>query len=81
MRDRLDLEAKHASVVEVTKVLLCADGLRYCDLLTLNAATGIRRGEALALHWSDVDLDRGVLAIRGTLGRLKGEAVISEPKN
>jgi integrase len=40
----------------------------------------MRRGETLALHWSDVDLDAGVLVVRGTLGRVGGRLVISEPK-
>lgn len=73
-------EAKHASAVDVNKLLLCADGLRYRNVLVLIAATGLRRGEALALHWSDVDLENGVLAIRGTLGRVGGQLVITEPK-
>ena len=30
----------------------------------LLAATGMRRGEALALRWRDVDLDAGRLAVR-----------------
>lgn len=72
-------EAKHASAVDVTKLLLCADGLRYRNSLALIAATGIRRGEALALHWPDV-VDSGLLAIRGTLGRVGGKLVITEPK-
>jgi integrase len=49
-------------------------------VLVLVAGTGMRRGEALALHWSDVDLDAGVLAVRGTLGRVGGKLIISEPK-
>ncbi len=32
-------------------------------------ATGLRRGEALALHWRDVDLDAGMLRVRWTLTR------------
>lgn len=60
-------EARHASAVDVNKLLLCADGLRYRDALVLIAATGIRRGEALAVHWSDVDLDAQAVVIRGTL--------------
>jgi integrase len=73
-------EARHASAVDVTKLLLCAHGLRYRNALTLIAATGMRRGEVLALHWSDVDLDGKALAVRGTLGRVGGKLVISEPK-
>jgi integrase len=73
-------EANHASAVDVTKLLLCAEGLRYRSVLVLIAATRLRRGEALALHWSDVDLDSGSLAVRGTLGRIGGKLVITEPK-
>ncbi len=73
-------EARHASAVDVNKLLLCADGLRYCNVLVLIAATGLRRGEALALRWSDVDLDAGMLVVRGTLGRVGGKLVITEPK-
>ncbi len=64
----------------MNKLLLCADGLRYRNVLVLIAATGLRRGEALALHWSDVDLDAGMLMVRGTLGRVGGKLVITEPK-
>jgi integrase len=69
-----------AQVRAVTKLLRSAEGLRYRSVLALIAATGLRRGEALALHWSDVDLDAGLLAVRGTLGRVGGRLVISEPK-
>src|SRR5260370_31917505 len=48
--------------------------------MVLIAATGLRRGEALALHWSDVDLDAGKLVVRGTLGRVGGKLIITEPK-
>ena len=73
-------EAHHLSAIDVTKLLLCAEGLRYRNVLVLVASTGMRRGEALALHWSDVDLDGGVLVVRGTLGRVGGKLAISEPK-
>jgi integrase len=73
-------EAKHASTVDVNKLLLCADGLRYRNVLVLIAATGLRRGEALALHWSDLDLDAEGLVVRGTLGRVGGKLVITAPK-
>jgi integrase len=73
-------EAKHATAVDVTALLKAADGLRYRDVLLLIAATGMRRGEALALRWSDVDLDNGTVTVRGTLGRIGGRLVVSEPK-
>jgi integrase len=73
-------EARHASAVDVNKLLLSADGLRYRNVLVLIAATGLRRGEALALRWSDVDPERAVLVVRGTLGRVGGRLLITEPK-
>lgn len=47
----------------------------------------MRQGELLALHWADVDLDSGILQVRGTLHRVPGVSVsdksglvISDPK-
>jgi integrase len=37
----------------------------------LLAATGMRRGEALALRWRDVDLDAGRLQVRRSVGTVK----------
>ena len=36
------------------------------------AATGLRRGEALALRWSDFDLERGRLVVRQQLAQMGG---------
>lgn len=73
-------EAKHIQAVDMSKLLLCAEGLRYRNVLVLIAGTGMRRGEALALRWSDVDLEARALALRGTLGRVGGSLVITAPK-
>jgi integrase len=73
-------EARHLTAAEVARVLEAAEGSRYHDLLVLIAATGLRRGEAGALRWSDIDLDAGTLTVRGTLSRVDGELVVTEPK-
>ncbi|SKG74470.1 phage integrase family protein [Mycobacteroides abscessus subsp. bolletii] len=73
-------EARHINTVDMTRLLQCAEGLRYRNVLELIANTGLRRGEAVALHWSDIDLKARTLAVRGTLGRVNGELTITEPK-
>jgi integrase len=46
----------------------------------LMLATGLRRGEALGLHWSDVDLDGRLLRVRWTLTRTFAGLQLGEPK-
>ncbi len=46
----------------------------------LLVTTGMRRGEALGLRWSDVDLDGRQLAIVQTLNSINGRLVFSAPK-
>jgi integrase len=64
----------------VRRVLEATQTSRYAALFAFLVNTGLRRGEALALGWSDVDLDGGVLLVRGTLGRVGGALVVTEPK-
>lgn len=74
--------AKSARLTEAeAKQLLAAlEGDRLQALYVTAMMTGLRRGELLALKWQDVDLDTGMLRVRGTLMRLNGELRISEPK-
>ncbi|WP_436790004.1 site-specific integrase [Yinghuangia sp. YIM S10712] len=49
-----------------------------CELLI---GTGMRRGEALGLHWDDVHLDNNVVYIRHTLSAVdNGRLVFTSPK-
>ena len=48
-----------------------------CGCSPPRACAGVRRW---ALRWSDVDLTNGLLRVRGTLLRVNGHLVISEPK-
>jgi integrase len=74
-------EARHMTPAEVRRVLDAAGGTRYAAPLALIAATGLRRGEALAVRWADVNLDAGTLAVTGTLGRVGGKLERSTPKS
>jgi len=44
------------------------------------AMTGMRRGEAIGLRWSDVDLENSRLSVRRALIPINREVVVSEPK-
>lgn len=51
---------------------------RLSPLWLLVTALGLRRGEALALRWEDVDLDRGHLQVKATVQRVGGKLVRAE---
>ncbi len=56
---------------------------RLTDLFEVIIGTGLRRGEALAVHWSDLDLVTRVLFIhptRGTLSDVAGQLMFTAPK-
>ncbi len=53
-------------------LLATARDHRHEHLLAFLQGTGLRIGEALALRWSDVDLDEGVITVRHALERLRG---------
>lgn len=46
------------------------------DLVFFMLATGVRIGEALAVLWSQVDLEAGTVEITSTLIRVKGEGLL-----
>jgi integrase len=52
-----------------------------CALWLLLVTTGLRRGEALGLTWSDIDLDTGTMRVRRTLQKINGDFVFGEPKS
>lgn len=63
--------------------------LRYCaaiddalaELFEVLVGTGLRKGEALALHWADVDLEERVLFVRHTLSNVNNTTpVFTTPK-
>ena len=52
----------------------------YYELFLLELATGMRRGEILALKWSDLNFITGELQIERHVNVIHGEIIISEPK-
>ncbi len=65
---------------ELGAFLDAATGDRLGALYELMAFAGLRRGEALGLRWSDVDMQAGVLRVRQTLTDVGGRLVFGKPK-
>jgi integrase len=74
------VEVVALTVEEARALLAAAAGNRFEVLFVLALKTGMRRGELLALRWEDVDLDKGVLQVRGTLRRTREGLRIGTPK-
>ncbi len=51
---------------------------RYADLVEFYFLTGLRTGEAIALLWSDIDFERGLIYIRKTIAIVRGK---HDPRN
>jgi integrase len=62
---------------EVQKLILAADE-PWATLLRLAVGTGLRRGELVALRWSDVDLEEGTIRVRAGLV-VSYDGVIEKP--
>ena len=65
---------------EMQRFLIQAKEEGYYELFLLELATGLRRGELLALQWDDLNFDTGELRIERQVYRVKGKLVVSAPK-
>jgi integrase len=54
---------------------------RWGPLWVLALASGMRRGELMALRWSDVDLESGLIAVERAVTQIGQELSYSTPKN
>ena len=54
---------------------------RWTALWELAAGTGMRRGELLALRWSDLDLDAAIVRIERSVNQIAGTRIYGAPKN
>jgi integrase len=77
----LKREMQVLSLEQVQRLVGVAKDSRLEALLIVALTTGMRRGELLGLKWQDIDLDKGSLQVRRTMGRVAGHGVVtSEPK-
>ncbi|WP_276942431.1 tyrosine-type recombinase/integrase [Ferrimicrobium acidiphilum] len=70
------------SLDEVHRLLVGAQSLdsRISCILRIIVATGMRRGEACAIRWSDCDLILGTIRIDESIVSNKGSATVKSPK-
>jgi integrase len=89
-----DDEVEILNAEDIRRVRLALDGNAIYAIVALALATGMRRGELLALSWQDIDLDAAEVKVTRSLEQTKagglrfkapkskhGRRVISIPKN
>ena len=75
-------EVDPPTVAQVQALIEAAhdDDPNFGAYLWVLAATGCRRGEACALRWNDIDLERGEVAIRRSMSQVAGELIEKDTK-
>lgn len=74
-------EIKALTVAEVKTLLSTAKAfMPFYYIIKLTLETGMRRGEILALHWSDIDFKTNTVSIKRNLQVIDGLHKIGEPK-
>jgi len=68
-------EMQSLDLTEARAFLKAVANDRMEGLYVLAITTGLRQGELLGLRWQDVDLERGVLAVRNQLQRVTGKGL------
>ena len=75
-----ETEIQVLSREEMQRFLIQAKEEGYFELFLLELATGLRRGEVLALQWDDLNFRTGELRVERQVYRANGELVVSAPK-
>ncbi len=80
--DESPADVRAATTEEILQLLRAAGDKdpRLRTFLRVLAATGMRRGEACALRWSDIDADAGTIRVDEAVVTAKGGAVVKGPK-
>lgn len=65
---------------EMARLLKHLKGRSLYMPVMIAAATGMRRGEVLALRWKDIDLDRAALQVAQVAEETKAGVTVKEPK-
>jgi integrase len=73
-------EIEILSPTQIADVLAKLDGHTLFPIVSLALATGMRRGELLALQWGDIDLDGGTLRVERSIEETKLGLRLKPPK-
>ena len=65
---------------QIKSYLTAAEQRSVLPMFYLELSTGLRRGELVALLWSDLNLQTKTLIVSKSVSRGKGELVVTEPK-
>ena len=77
------LEKKEMKILPQEKIGLYLAEAEKRGLLAafyLELTTGLRRGELLALQWTDLDVENRTISVTKQVNRINGELVVSPPK-
>ena len=72
-------EIQYMESADLTKFFQAAKGTKYFPAYYLELATGLRRGELLAIRWQDVDFKNHTVTVNQNLVRVKGKGLIFQP--
>jgi integrase len=73
-------ETEILTAKQISDVLDKLTGHTLFPIVSLALATGMRRGELLALQWGDIDLDGGTLRVERSIEETKSGLRIKPPK-
>jgi integrase len=74
--ERDDEKVRSLTLDEVKRLLSAAEHHRLRALWYLLVLVGLRKGEALGLRWSDIDMPTAQLHVYRSLGRAKGKGLV-----
>jgi integrase len=75
--------SREIKILDKNEIAALVQAAKATDLyvpVLVAVTTGVRRGELLALRWSDIDLKAATLTVNQSLERIKGEFRFKSPK-
>ncbi len=70
--ERKQKERRFLTADEQNRLIKCLNDEKYGFILLFALSTGLRRGELLALRWSNYDQEKRYITVKENLSRLKG---------